>query len=66
MDIVASALIRCKLGRDQDVIDVVTPREDAYVDDPAYAYLLGTALLKRGETARGQVTSAGGGAPPQP
>jgi hypothetical protein len=44
-----------QLGRDQDVIDVLTPRGDAYVDDPAYADLIGTALLKRGETARGQV-----------
>jgi tetratricopeptide (TPR) repeat protein len=44
-----------QLGRDQDVIDALTPREAAYADDLAYAYLLGTALLKRGETDKGQV-----------
>jgi hypothetical protein len=28
-----------QLGRDQDVIDRLTPREDACVVDPAYPYL---------------------------
>jgi hypothetical protein len=28
--------LRRALGRDQDVIDVITPREDADVGDPAY------------------------------
>ena len=28
-----------QLGRDQDVIDMLTPREDACVVDPAYPYL---------------------------
>jgi tetratricopeptide (TPR) repeat protein len=44
-----------QLGRDQEVIDTLTPRESAYAEDLAYAYLLGTALLKRGETGKGQV-----------
>ncbi len=44
-----------QMGRDQDVIDLLTPRDAAFVDDLAYAYLLGTALLKQGETEKGQV-----------
>jgi tetratricopeptide (TPR) repeat protein len=42
-------------GRTQDVIDLLTPRAAAYPDDLAYAYLLGTALLTKGDSERGQV-----------
>lgn len=41
-------------GRDQDVIDLLTPREGQFGDDLAYAYLLGTALVRHGEAQRGQ------------
>jgi tetratricopeptide (TPR) repeat protein len=42
-------------GRDQEVVDLLTPREEAFADDLGYAYVLGTALVKLGETERGQV-----------
>jgi tetratricopeptide (TPR) repeat protein len=44
-----------QLGRPQEVIDTLAPREAAFEEDLAYAFLLGTALLNQGETARGQV-----------
>ena len=44
-----------QLGRPKEVIDTLAPREAFYGEDLAYAYLLGTALLTEGETARGQV-----------
>jgi tetratricopeptide (TPR) repeat protein len=42
-------------GRDREVIELLSPREPMYPDDLAYAYVLGTALLKQDDTARGQV-----------
>jgi tetratricopeptide (TPR) repeat protein len=42
-------------GRTQEVIDLLSPRETEYPEDLAYAYLLGTALLTKGDTERGQV-----------
>jgi Tfp pilus assembly protein PilF len=40
---------------DREVIDLLTPRDADFPDDLAYAYLLGTALLRQGENERGQV-----------
>jgi tetratricopeptide (TPR) repeat protein len=37
------------------VIDLLSPFEESYAEDRAYAYLLGTALLREGEMERGQV-----------
>jgi len=42
-------------GRDKEVIDLLTPRAEAFADDLAYAYVLGTALVRSGETNQGQV-----------
>jgi tetratricopeptide (TPR) repeat protein len=42
-------------GRNKEVIDLLEPRDAAFSDDLAYAYILGTALLEEGELARGQV-----------
>jgi Tfp pilus assembly protein PilF len=42
-------------GRDADVIALLTPRDADFPDDLAYAYLLGTALLKQGDDRQGQV-----------
>jgi tetratricopeptide (TPR) repeat protein len=43
------------MGRHQQAIDLLTPRADAFGDDLAYAYVLGTALLQAGDVDRGQV-----------
>jgi Tfp pilus assembly protein PilF len=42
-------------NRDREVIDLLTPREADFSEDLAYAYVLGTALLRQGETQQGQV-----------
>jgi tetratricopeptide (TPR) repeat protein len=42
-------------GRDQDVLDLLSPREEEFAEDLAYAYLIGTVLVRRGEAQRGQV-----------
>jgi Tfp pilus assembly protein PilF len=42
-------------GRDREVIDLLTPRDVEFSEDLAYAYLLGTALLRQNETEKGQV-----------
>lgn len=44
-----------QLERDREVMDLLTPREADFPDDLAYAYLLGTALLRQGEIEKGQV-----------
>ena len=44
-----------QLERDREVVDLLAPRETDFPEDLAYAYLLGTALLRQGETDRGQV-----------
>jgi tetratricopeptide (TPR) repeat protein len=41
-------------GQDQEVAALLTPREQMFSDDLAYAYLLGTALLHTGDIAGGQ------------
>jgi tetratricopeptide (TPR) repeat protein len=41
-------------GADQEVVDLLSPRESAFGDDLAYAYLLGTAYLRTGDTQRGE------------
>jgi tetratricopeptide (TPR) repeat protein len=42
-------------GGDQEVLDLLTPRESQFEGDLAFAYLLGTALVRLGEAQRGQV-----------
>ena len=42
-------------GRDQEVIDLLSPRDEAFGEDLAYAYVLGMALVRQGDTERGQV-----------
>jgi len=42
-------------GRDREVIDLLTPRAEAFGEDLAYAYVLGTALVRAGEINQGQV-----------
>ena len=42
-------------GRDQEVVDLLTPREAAFAEDLAYAFVLGTALVRLGDVDRGQV-----------
>ena len=37
------------------MLDLLTPREEQFGEDLAYAYLIGTALVRRGEAQRGQV-----------
>jgi tetratricopeptide (TPR) repeat protein len=42
-------------GRNQDVIDLLTSIQSAHPNDPAFQYLLGTALVRHGDSAKGQV-----------
>lgn len=44
-----------KLGRDKDAVRLLTPLEKPGEDDPALNYLLGTALVRDGQTDRGGV-----------
>jgi tetratricopeptide (TPR) repeat protein len=44
-----------QLGRDADVIALLSPRDADFSSDLAYAYILGMALVRRGEMERGQV-----------
>jgi tetratricopeptide (TPR) repeat protein len=41
-------------GQDQEVVALLKPREQMFGSDPAYAFLLGTALLQTGDTLEGQ------------
>lgn len=41
-------------GNDAAVVALLAPREEDFKDDRLYAYLLGNALLRRNELARGQ------------
>lgn len=43
-----------QMGQDQEVVLLLKPREQMFVDDLAYAYLLGTALLHAGDVVEGQ------------
>jgi tetratricopeptide (TPR) repeat protein len=43
-----------QMGQDREVAALLKPREAMFKDDAAYAYLLGTALLKTGDIAEGQ------------
>jgi tetratricopeptide (TPR) repeat protein len=43
-----------QVGQDQDVVALLKPREALFGGDLAYAYLLGTALLRAGDAAEGQ------------
>jgi tetratricopeptide (TPR) repeat protein len=43
-----------RLGRNKDVIDLMTPVQRNDPDNPAYVYLLGTALVRNGDATKGQ------------
>ncbi|HEX4166774.1 MAG TPA: tetratricopeptide repeat protein [Bryobacteraceae bacterium] len=44
-----------KLGENKKVIDLLTPIQQSRPDDRTFIYLLGTALVRDGQTAKGQV-----------
>lgn len=44
-----------KLGENKKVIEVLTPLEHAQPENRGFIYLLGTALVRDGQTAQGQV-----------
>ncbi|MBV8864745.1 MAG: tetratricopeptide repeat protein, partial [Acidobacteriaceae bacterium] len=44
-----------KLGQNKEVIALLTPIQQAQPDNPTFIYLLGTALVRDGQTAKGQV-----------
>ncbi len=43
------------LGENKQVIDLLTPIQQRQPDDPTFIYLLGTALVRDGQAAKGQV-----------
>ena len=43
-----------EMGNNKKVIDLLSPREESLADDRAFAYLLGTALIRDGQPQRGQ------------
>ena len=43
------------LGEYKNVVDLLAPREAAFKNDRAFLYLLGTALIRDGQTEKGQV-----------
>ena len=43
-----------QVGQDQEVVALLKPREALFGGDLAYAYLLGTALLRTGDAVEGQ------------
>jgi len=44
-----------KLGQNKDVVSLLTPIQQSQPDNPTFIYLLGTALVRDDQTARGQV-----------
>ena len=54
---VATVLADCylRLGRNKEVIDLLTPIQSATPGNRTYEYLLGTALVRDGQAAKGQV-----------
>ena len=44
-----------RLGQNKDVIELLTPIQQKDPDNPTFIYLLGTALVRDGETAKGQL-----------
>jgi len=44
-----------QMGNDRQVIDLLSPHEDALGDDRLFAYLLGTALIHEDELRHGQI-----------
>lgn len=44
-----------KLGRNKDVISLLSPIENLHENDLPFTYLFGTALIRDGQTDRGQV-----------
>jgi len=45
---------RLQMGEDGAVVDLLGPREAAFQGDRLYAYLMGTALIRRNELMKGQ------------
>lgn len=43
-----------QIGQDREVVALLTPRESMFTGDLAFAYLLGTALLRTGDEVTGQ------------
>ena len=43
-----------QIGQDREVVALLTPRESMFTGDLAFAYLLGTALLRTGDETTGQ------------
>jgi len=44
-----------QLGRDADVIALLSPHQQEFPDDLAFAYLLGMAMIRSGGTEQGQI-----------
>ncbi len=44
-----------KLGQNKELIALLTPIQQAQPDNPTFIYLLGTALVRDGQTVKGQV-----------
>jgi len=44
-----------RLGQNKDVIELLTPLQQKDPDNPTFIYLLGTALVRDGQTAKGQL-----------
>ncbi|HEX4773121.1 MAG TPA: tetratricopeptide repeat protein [Bryobacteraceae bacterium] len=44
-----------KLGQNKQVVALLTPVEQQYPNEASFTYLLGTALVRDGQTAKGQV-----------
>lgn len=44
-----------KQGQNKEVIDLLTPIQQAQPENPTFIYLLGTALVRDGQTAKGQL-----------
>jgi tetratricopeptide (TPR) repeat protein len=54
---VVTVLADCelRLGQNKDVIELLTPVQQMYPDNATYIYLLGTALVRDGQTSKGQL-----------
>lgn len=44
-----------RLGQNKQVVDLLTPVQGAHPDEPSFTYMLGTALVRDGQTEKGQV-----------
>lgn len=44
-----------RLGQNKEVVELLSPLEQTHGDDPGVTYMLGTALVRDGQVAKGQV-----------